>query len=364
MTKTKYSAALISLGSTSSKWTLEEMKKVFRTVDHLNLKEIEVSFSGDKQEVLHKGERIKQYDCIFAKGSFRYAQLLESVTAILENGCFMPVKSSAFSIGHDKLLTQLSLQQAGIPMPKTYIVSTVDATKTLLEKINFPIILKFPHGTGGKGVIYADSIVVAQGILDALSALNQPFIIQEFIETGGKDVRAIVIGDKVVAAYQRVANNKDIRANIHSGGHGEPIELDSSTRKLCIKASQSVGCEIAGVDLLFSHRGPLVLEVNLSPGLQGVTNTTKVNVAEKIAGYLAERTKERKEKISKHNSKEIMKELTQEEPEQEIITPLEFRGNKILLPEIITKLTRFNENADYLFKTGKEKLEITRFHIK
>lgn len=360
----KTRAALISLGSTSSQWTVEEMQKRFDEVDMLNLKDIEVSFSGDRQEVLYQGEKLKRYDCILAKGSFRYANLLQSVTSILEHGCYMPIKSEAFSIGHDKLLTQLALHQAGVPMPTTYIVSTVEAAKNLLEKLNFPLILKFPNGTGGKGVIYANSIVVAKGILDALSQLRQPFLIQEYIETGGKDVRAIVLGNKVVAAYSRVAAGKEIRSNIHSGGRGEQITLDASTKKLCVKAAQAVGADVAGVDMLFSHRGPLVLEVNLSPGLQGVTETTGLNVAEMIAEFLHEATLERKGEISKHNSKEIMKELEDDEPEQELITALEFKGNKILLPEIVTKLTQFNESADYLFKTGKEHLEIKKFDIK
>ena len=359
-------AAIISLGSTSSQWTYEAMSEYFDEVDMLQLKDMEVSFSGDRSEVLYQGDKISRYDCIFAKGSFRYAQLLGSMTAILERGCYMPIRSTSFTIGHDKLLTQLALHQSDVPMPTTTIVSTVPAAKKLLEKLNFPIILKFPHGTGGKGVLYADSIVVAKGILDALSALRQPFLIQEYIDTGGRDIRAIVIGNRVVAAYQRVSSGRDIRANIHSGGSGEKIKLDASVKKLCVKAAQACGADMAGVDLLLSHRGPLFLEVNLSPGLQGVTSTTGVDVAGEMAKYLYQRTLERKEKISKHNSEEIMKELIEEDEleEQELITSLEFRGNKILLPEIITKLTQFNENADYKFSTSKEHLRITRFDVK
>lgn len=362
----KTKAAIISLGSTSSQWTYEAMLEHFDKVDMLQLKDMEVSFSGDKSEVLYQGDPISRYDCIFAKGSFRYAQLLGSMTAILERGCYMPIRSTSFTVGHDKLLTQQALHQAGVPMPTTTIVSTVPAAKKLLEKLNFPIILKFPHGTGGKGVIYADSIVVAKGILDALSALRQPFLIQEFIDTGGRDIRAIVIGDRVVAAYQRVSSGREIRANIHSGGSGEKIELDASVKKLCVKAAQACGADMAGVDLLLSHRGPLFLEVNLSPGLQGVTSTTGVDVAGLIAKYLYQKTLERKEKVSKHNTEEIMKELVNDDEleEQELITGLEFRGNKILLPEIITKLTKFNENADYKFTAKKESLRISRFDVK
>ncbi len=356
-------AAIISLGSTSSQWTYEAMKNYFDEVDNLQLKDMEISFSGDKSEVLYRGETIKRYDCIFAKGSFRYAQLLESLTAVLERGCYMPIRSTGFTVGHDKLLTQLSLHQAGVPMPTTYQVSTIEAAKNLMEKLNFPLILKFPNGTGGKGVLYADSVVVANGILDALSALRQPFLIQEFIDTGGRDVRAIVVGDKVVAAYQRVASKKEIRSNIHSGGHGEPISLDAHTKQLCVKAARAVGADMAGVDLMISHRGPVFLEVNLSPGLQGVVSTTKIDVPDKIAEFLFTQTKARNEEIGKEKSQQIFQEL-EENSEHEMITALEFKGNKIMIPQLITKLTQFNEHADYRFKAKKEYLEISRFDVK
>lgn len=357
-------AAIISLGSTSSQWTFEAMKNYFDEVDHLQLKEMEISFSGDKSEVLYRGEKIKRYDCIFAKGSFRYAQLLESITAVLERGCYMPLRSTGFTVGHDKLLTQLALHQAGVPMPTTYSVSTIEAAKNLMEKLNFPLILKFPNGTGGKGVLYADSVVVANGILDALSALRQPFLIQEYIDTGGRDVRAIVVGGRVVAAYQRVASKKEIRSNIHSGGHGEQVQLDAHTKQLCVKAARAVGADMAGVDLLLSHRGPLFLEVNLSPGMQGVVSTTKVDVPDKIASFLYEQTLKRKEIIGKKKSEQIMKVLEDDEQEQEVITALEFKGNKILIPQLIAKLTQFNENADYKFLAKREYLEISRFEVK
>jgi hypothetical protein len=120
----KYKAALISLGSVSSKWTLEAMRKYFKEVDEISLKHIEINFSGSTAEILYKGEPLPEYDCIYAKGSFRYAPLLQGITALREQSCFMPIESSAFSVVHDKLLTQLALQQHQIPMPRTYQAAT------------------------------------------------------------------------------------------------------------------------------------------------------------------------------------------------------------------------------------------------
>ena len=175
-----------------------------------------------------------------------------------------------------------------------------------------------------------------------------------------------MIGGKVVAAYQRVAAPQDIRSNLHSGGVGERIEIDAYAKKLCIKAADAVGAQIVGVDLLLSHKGPLFLEVNVSPGLQLVTETTGLNIADMIAKFLYDSTLKRMQALDKHSSTELLMEFDSERvnPVQEIITSLEFKGNKILLPQLITQLTRFNENADYMFRTNSEYLEIKKFDIR
>ena len=172
-------AAVISLGSKSSIWTIEAMKKYFKEVDNLNLKDIEINFSGKKSAVLYLGKPIEKYDCILAKGSFRYAPLLRSLTNLLRKETYLPISGSAFSIGHDKLLTQLSLQKHKIPLTRTYLAATTLAAKQILERVNYPIIMKFPQGTQGKGVLFADSFPSSSSMLEALTSLNPPFLIQE-----------------------------------------------------------------------------------------------------------------------------------------------------------------------------------------
>src|SRR3989344_1504061 len=188
----KYKACVISMGSTSSDWTVEAMKKYFIEVDNLYIKNIQISLEAKEPKVFYQGKELPAYDCIYAKGSFRYADLLRSVTSILSKKCFMPIKASAFTVGHDKLLTQLKLQNEHIPMPKTYISATTSAAKNILQKMSYPIVMKFPKGTHGKGVMFADSYDSASSMLDALTALRQAFLIQEYVETGGVDTRVIV----------------------------------------------------------------------------------------------------------------------------------------------------------------------------
>lgn len=351
-------AALISMGSISSKWTVDAMKKYFKTADHIDIKALEVSI-GRGGDILYEGKPLKEYDCIYAKGSHRYANLLRSVTTILsKQQCYMPIRASAFSTGHDKLLTHIKLMDAGIPMPKTYLASTAEAAKKVLKEIHYPVVLKLPAGTHGKGVMLADSEESASTMIDTLLLLKQPFLLQEYVETGGVDIRALVVGDKVVAAMKRKAVTGEKRANIHAGAKGEAVVLDQKTKKIAVQTAKAAGCSICAVDLLESVRGPMVIEFNLSPGLQGITKATKVDAADKIAKYLFEQTQKRKEAGQEKKEKKTMKELL---PEQEILTKLDFRGDRILLPEFVSKLTKFKDDKDVCIKASKGKLAVEEY---
>lgn len=359
------SIAVISQGSKSSKMAADAMKKYFKIVDHLEIKDIEVSLGADKPEIIYKGEPIDQYDCLYAKGSFRYANLLRGVTSIIAKSgrTFMPLDPSTFSTGHDKLLTQMHLQANNVPMPKTYLTSSAEAAKTILKKMNYPIIMKFPQGTQGKGVMIADTLASAKSMMDALSALRQPFLLQEYIDTGGVDIRAIVVGDKVVASMKRKAVVGELRANIHAGAKGIGCVLDHHTQKIAVDAAKAIKAQICGVDILESAKGPVVIEVNVSPGLQGITAATKIDVADKIASYLYSKTKEIKESGKKESTKEIFKEIGIPEAGKEMITNLDFRGRRILLPEVVTKLTHFTEKDEVSISADKHTLRIKKLTI-
>ena len=355
-------AALISLGSESSKWTIEAMEKYFDSVDNVNLKNIEVNLSSGKSDVLYNGKPLKLYDCIYAKGSFRYAQTLRAITGIYHPNTYMPIRAGAFTVGHDKILTHLFLQQAKIPMPTTYLTSSSTAAKKILQKVNYPIIFKFPSGTGGKGVMYAESFAAASSLMDALESLRQPFLIQEYIETGGEDIRVIVVGERVVAAMKRKALVGEKRANIHSGGEGEAFLPDAYMKKLAVEAAKVIGSDICAVDLLESVKGPVVVELNLSPGLQGITLATGVNVADKIAKYLYEKTKHITDKGNNKGAGDIIEEINMEQgaKEQQIVTNLDFRGERILLPKIVTAMCGFTDKDECVVKVKKSKIVIEK----
>ncbi len=364
-------AALISLGSESSIMTAEAMKKFFEQVDMIQLKDLEVSLGRDAG-IFYRGQRLGYYDCVYLKGSFRYANLLRSIAAMLEGSVgYMPIPSHSFTTVHNKLLTHLVLEQHRIPMPRTYISSTPEATKDLLKRVSYPIVMKFPEGTQGKGVMFADSVSSASSLLDALGVLNQPFIVQEYIETGGTDIRALVVGGKVVAAMRRRAEKQEKRANIHAGGKGEAILLSPDICKLAVDTAKVLGTDICGIDILESPLGPQVIEANLSPGLQGLNSVSTLDIPLEIAKFLYYKTEEIVSAVKKKSAAYMMKEIDsgingssgQNNSIQHIITPLQFRGERVLLPEIVSKIAHFKENKDYSVKISREKLEIKESEI-
>lgn len=356
-------AAIISLGSISSRWVYDAMKKYFDSVDHINLKELKVNITSKGMEITYKNKPLPRYDCIFAKGSFRYSNLLRSITKKLHKESFMPIKAEMFSIGHDKLLTHIELAEKGIAMPTTYVTTNIESTKILLEEVIYPIVLKFPQGTQGKGVMFADSYSSASSVLDAMESLQQSVIVQEYVETGGADIRAIVVGDKVVASMVRKAKMGEKRANIHAGGIGEAVILDSHTQQVAVKTAKALGLDICAVDLLETIKGPVVIEINLSPGLQGITEATGIDVADRIAKHLFSKTKEMKESREKPSAEVLVEEAKNDEntQAQQIISNLEFRGERILLSNMITKATGFKEDDEYIIEADKNSLKIRKY---
>lgn len=356
-------AAIISLGSVSSQWTAQAMKKYFDEVDMLHVKEMDVKLGADAG-VYHNGIPLKKYDCVFVKGSFRYANLLRAITTLLKGKCYLASVPHAFTIVHNKLLTHLELQKHNIPMPRTYVLPSTKEAKAFLKMISYPIVMKFPEGTQGKGVMIAESEAGASAMLDAFGVLKQPFIIQEYIDSGDADIRAFVVGDKVVASMMRVAKKGEMRGNIHAGGKGKPYDLDRQERKVALEAARVLGTSVCGIDMLHGPKGPLVIEANISPGLQGITAVSGVNVADKIAHFLFEEAKKFTGSYNKTEAEKILSEKLVDNNGKELITNLTFKGDRIVLPSIVTKATGFKEDADYSIKTEKGKLVIEEFKVK
>ncbi len=369
-------AAIISLGSKSSLMTAEAMEKYFTTVDMINLKEVEVSLGKDAG-VLYQGRPFPQYDCVYVKGSFRYANLLRSITSMLDKKvAYLPLPSDSFTIVHNKLLTHLELERHNIPMPRTYIGPSIESAKKLLKTMNYPIIMKFPEGTQGKGVLFGDSYSSASSMLDALGALNQPFIIQEYVESGGSDLRVIVIGDKAIAAMRRTASSEEKRANLHAGGKAEPVLINREVANLAIRTAKALNSDVCGVDILEGPFGPVVIEANISPGLQGITAATTVDVPMEIAKHFAQMTQQILLEKNKIQGRSLMNELNINSIRapvtsgekllssgKEFITNLTFKGERVVLPSLVTRITGFSDLKNYKIVAKKGQLHVEEFII-
>lgn len=333
--------AIISLGGTGSKLIAKEASKFFDKVDMINIKEVEVQIGKTGLDLLHKNKLLRKYDCVYTRGSFKYALLQRALTEALAGKCYFPIKASAFTIGHDKFLTSIALKKHDVPTPGTYLALTTASAKDLLKQVNFPIIIKLPSGTHGKGVMFADSASSGKTILDTLEVFKQPFIIQEYIETGknkAEDLRAIVSGDKVLAAMKRMSSGDgDVRANIHMGGSGKKVVLSYEQEQIAIKAGKALGCDIAAIDILDSGGDSYVLEVNLSPGIKGITEATGKNVAAGFAEFLYEKTKEFVASQKDGEVKELIDSL--DAGKKEILINAQVKAQRIILPEVITKVS-------------------------
>ena len=352
---------VISLGGKSSLNITSEAKNYFDSTEHIDLRNLDVHASSDGLKVFSGQRELSDFDCVYIRGSYKYTLLQRAVSRAFLNETYLPIKPAAFSIAHNKFLTLLELLKNGVCTPKTYFAGTTKAAKKILEEVQYPIIMKIPEGTQGKGVMMADSLMAAKTVLDALETFKQPYIIQEYIDADFTDIRADVIGNKVIAMRRRAAV-EEMRANIHAGGKGEICEISPDVEQIALKSAKVLGADVCAVDILEGIK-PAVIEVNLSPGLIGITKALKKNVAQVVAKYLAERTQEyiSQKKIS--DKKKIIDNIRQKR-NKKIITNLDMRNGMIRLPKFVTDLSEFTINDEVTFVIDKGKIEIRESKIK
>ncbi|MBI1316863.1 30S ribosomal protein S6--L-glutamate ligase [bacterium] len=201
---------------------------------------------------------------------------------------FTTTGSLALVRSRDKLRATQILARHGIGIPKTVFARNPDDVDSLIAQVGgAPLIVKLLEGTQGLGVVLAETKKAARSVIEAFYGLNANILVQEFIaEANGADLRCIVVDGKVVAAYRRQGLEGEFRSNLHRGGIGSPVRLKKAEREMAIKATKALGLSIAGVDMLQSNRGPLILEVNSSPGLEGVEKATGIDVAGAIIEYI------------------------------------------------------------------------------
>lgn len=203
-------------------------------------------------------------------------------------GTYSVNESVAISRSRDKLRSIQLLSRKGVGIPVTAFANSPDNIDGLIREVGgAPLVIKLLEGTQGIGVVLAETKKAAESVIEAFMGVKSNILIQEFIEeAGGSDIRCLVVGDKVIAAMMRTAKEGEFRSNLHRGGSAQLVKLSPSERSTAVKAAKAMGLNVAGVDLLRSKRGPLVMEVNSSPGLEGIEQATGKDVAGLIIEFI------------------------------------------------------------------------------
>ncbi len=252
-----------------------------------------MNITSSKPTIFYGGESLDKADAVIprigASNTFYGSAVVKQFEMM---GSFCVNSSSAITNSRDKLRSLQILAEAGINMPVTGFASHTKDIEGVIESVgSIPLIMKLLQGTQGQGVVLAETRKAAESVMSAFRQLDADIMVQEFIkESKGTDIRAFVVGDYVVAAMRRTANEDEFRSNLHRGGVIEPIIITKEESRMAIKASKILGLQIAGVDLMRSSRGPLILEVNSSPGLQGIEASSNLDVAGKIISYIRGQT--------------------------------------------------------------------------
>lgn len=288
-------------GNHSTKRLKEVAEARGHRVDIIKYRECYATIEKNNPVVSYQGEVLEHYDAVVPRIANYMTKYGSAIVRQFEmQGVYSPISSIAISRSRDKLRSMQLLAKAGVGIPKTVVSRNSTDIDDLLDSLGgVPVIIKLARSTHGKGVVLAETRKAARSTLQAFYLTNEDgtnILLQEFIkESAGTDIRAFVVGSRVVASMQRQSLDDDFRSNLHKGGEGTPIKLTEEERKMAVKAAKAMGLNVAGVDLMRSARGPLVLEVNASPGF-GVEQITSRDVATKIIEYVELNAKRRVKK--------------------------------------------------------------------
>lgn len=265
-----------------------------KVIDH---RRCYMNITSHKPDVHYKGLAIEGVDAIIPRIGASVSFYGTAVVRQFEMmGVYSVNESVAITRSRDKLRASQLLARRGIGLPVTGFANSPDDTEDLLSFVGgAPVVIKLLEGTQGVGVVLAETKKAAESVIEAFRGLKANFMVQEFIkEAGGSDIRCLVIGDKVVASMKRQGKEGEFRSNLHRGGSASLIKITPEERSTAIRSAKVMGLNVAGVDLLRSNHGPVVLEVNSSPGLEGIENATQKNIAGMIIEFIEKNAKQGK----------------------------------------------------------------------
>ncbi|MCB1698858.1 MAG: RimK family alpha-L-glutamate ligase [Pseudomonadales bacterium] len=258
--------------------------------DVLNTLKFAIDLDRGSPDLYYRQEHLDNYDAVLPRIG---ASITYYGTAVVrqfqEMDVFCANTAHGISNSRDKLRSLQILSRHGVGLPRTTFVRDKKDVLPAIERVGgAPVIIKLIEGTQGIGVLLAESVKQAESIIELLQSQKQNVLIQKFVaESKGRDIRAFVVGDQVVAAMRRVAQGQEFRSNVHRGGVAEPVELSEEFRETAVRCTQIMGLRVAGVDMLEGADGPQIMEVNSSPGLEGIETCTGLDIAGAVIDYIA-----------------------------------------------------------------------------
>lgn len=259
------------------------------TVKVLNTLNFSIEVERGAPDLYFGGKHLSHYDAVIPRIGASITYFGTAVVRQFEQlDVYTPNSANGIANSRDKLRALQILSRHDIGLPHTAFARRKQDVLPAIERVGgAPVIIKLLEGTQGVGVILADSVKVAEAIIETLQSTRQNVLIQKFVgESSGRDIRAFVVGDRVVAAMRRTARGGEFRSNVHRGGMAEAVELDAAYHDTAVRSAQIMGLKVAGVDMLEGEDGPQVMEVNSSPGLEGIEGATKLDVAGAILDFI------------------------------------------------------------------------------
>lgn len=276
----------------STKRLVEEAKNQGHQVEVVNPLRCYMDISSKKPMVYYKKKKLDYADIVIPRiGASISSYGMAIVRQFEMMGIYCLNTSNSIGRSRDKLRSLQILSQLGLPLPKTSFANSTQQTDQLIKLVGgAPSVVKLSESSQGRGVVLAETKSAAKSLIDAFRELRANFLVQEFIkDANGSDIRCFVIGDIVLASMMRVAKKGEFRSNLHRGGSAILVEITKEEEKIAIAAAKSMKLNMAGVDLIRSESGPKILEVNSSPGLEGIEKCTKLNIAKHIIDYTVQR---------------------------------------------------------------------------
>jgi len=275
-------------------WLLEEGKKIFDKFFYAPMTSIVIN----KDKVFYKGQNLSELDFVLPRMPRTYMWFGYKILKILEGRVYMPIHPKSVIVSHNKFLTLLALKEAGLPVPETFLAFSRKTVETLLDEMDYPVVMKLLYGSLGKGVMFADSKQSAMSFMDTLERFKEPIFLEEYVPNPGEDIRVFVLGGRILGAERRIAQADERRTNIGIGGIGKPAVLDEEVKRMSIKAAESLGMDITGLDVIKGPEGPVIIEANVNVHFEGLTKVLNMNVAKRIVEFVKEEAENRSRRFA------------------------------------------------------------------